>query len=290
MGKRLTPLSLCAFVLADIHSDDPRIPFTVGNCRVYRFSPERLEILVSSEFPVSLRDLKVTINRGSNLVLNVPAVVTRKVDFGDYHLIEVVLAPNPALTAHLSLQRIKAELAFGKVTYIDTELLFEALLGREFDIPYVNGFSYSCGKFEVSVQDSTLRTTILNVPSFKDYQMYLMVTRICSQRIRDEFGYFDREIVVNNLDGSFFGPLNILIAYETYLWSLEFGVRNSCMEVAGEKLTYNPKSLFYGLTSALQTPEREDASWALDLRHVLRSEEKHLLSSAHSNYDHLVTN
>lgn len=271
MTEPMKPLSLAPFMIADIRPDDAACVFPTVSCRVYRFSSERVEIIAPLELPDLLCHIKVNINLGGMLALNVPGAITRRLRFDSYVLIEVSLAPNPNRVDQFALQRIAEAVTAKKAVYGEAEIRFGSIAETGFDIPYVDGFVFNHPAFQLSINGCTMQTTVFKALGLQDYEIYVLVNHLAGKRIRERFGFFDRVVNMGALADSLFGPLDVLLSYELYVWSVGGGMRHGSVRLSDEKFEHDPNILFDLFSGLLRTPGPCDKLWSFKAEGIIES-------------------
>lgn len=257
----MKPLTLSPFMIADIRSDDSSCVFSTVSCRVYRFSSERLEIIAPLDLPDLLYHIKVNVNLGGMLALNIPGTVIQRLRFDGYVLIEVSLSPNPNRVDQFALQRIAEAATAKKGAYGDATIRYGAIAETGFDFPYIDGFLFRHPAFELSISGCTMQSTVFYRLGLEDHEIYALVTHLAGKRITERFGFFDRVVNMGALNGSPFGPLDVLLARELYVWSIDGGMRHGAVTLGCDRIEYDPCHLFDLFTGLAQTPGPCDPVW-----------------------------
>lgn len=271
MSDPVGPLSLSPFMIADIKSDDPACVFSTISCRVYRYSSERLELIAPLELPDRLRHINVNVNLGGMLALNIPGAIIQRLMFDDYLLIEVALAPNPNRVDQFALQRISEAVVAKKAVFGEAEIHCGSFAKVGFDIPYVDGFLFNHSAFQLSIKGSLLKTKVFSKLGLQDYEIYVLVNHLAGKRIREQFGFFDRVVNMRALNGSLFGPLDVLLSHELYVWSISGGMRHSAVYFDDDRVGHDPNRLFDLFSGLQRTPGCYDEVWTLKADRLLDS-------------------
>lgn len=255
------PLTLSPFMIADIRSDDPGCVLSIVSCRVYRFSSERLEIIAPVELPDLLRHIRVNVNLGGMLALNIAGTITRRLKFDDYVLVEVSLARNPNRFDQFALQRIADAVLAKKAAYGDGPIRLGAITETGFDFSYIDGFLFSHPAFELSISGCTMHTTVFHRLGLQDYESYALVNHLAGKRIKERFGFFDRLVNVSALNDSLYGPLDVLLSCELYVWLIDGGMRRGALTLGPDCSECDPSSFFDLFSGFSRTPGQSDDVW-----------------------------
>lgn len=268
---------LSAFMAADIRATNSPHAFSASNCRVYRFSPSAIEVIIPKTVPEGLNQLRVTLNLSGLLALNVPAIVNRRVVFQDYDLLCVNLNPETRKVDEFALQRMENSVSNPAFANADGRPLPGSVGANLFDFPCVDGFLFSHPNFEVSIDKQILKSEVYRPLSVRDFETYLAVTDSIGRKIADRHGYFERVLDTTGLENRVLAPLDILQAFELHLQAMACGMKRSFLVHDGVKLEYDLAN-FMGVYSGVEsTPEADSPIWRFSAHNVvsefLRTEE-----------------